>query len=233
MFRFETKEAVMMTTGDGRGVPVKDLILWPAAITLAVTLLRLAGELMGGGEAFFNRAPGGAGALVGIVWLVPVFGYYFGHRLARMGARPASTGRVFGYALAALVVFAAAMAAGFRFPIGSPVWLVLVAGGSWLAVWVAQRGWPALGRVLVAYGLTARVPVAVIMLFAILGRWGTHYDGLPPNMPPMGPVATWAAVGLVPQLSLWIAFTVIVGTLLAGVALAVASRTRATAPAAA
>lgn len=223
----------MAGTGDGRAVPVKDLILWPAVITLAVTLLRLAGELMGGGDALFSRAPGGAGALVGIVWLVPVFGYYFGHRLARMGARPASTGRVFGYALAALVVFAAAMAGGFSFRIGSLPWLLLVAAGSWLAVWVAHRGWPALGRVLVAYGLAARVPVAVVMLFAILGRWGTHYDGLPPNMPPMGPVATWAAVGLVPQLSLWITFTVIVGTLLAGVALAVASRTRTTASAAA
>ena len=220
-------------TNETRGVPVRELVLVPAVITLAVTLLRLAGELMGGPNSLFNRAPGGPGAIVGIVWLVPVFGYYFGHRLARMGAHPASTGRVFGYALGALAVFAAAMAAGFSFRIGSLPWLLLVAGGSWLAVWVAQRGWPALGRVLVAYGLAARVPVAVVMLFAILGRWGTHYDGLPPNMPPMGPVATWAAVGLVPQLSLWIAFTVIVGTLLAGVALVVASRTRTTAPAAA
>ena len=94
----ESKEAVMAGTNGGRAVPVKDLILWPAVITLAVTLLRLAGELMGGSDTLFNRAPGGAGAIVGIVWLVPVFGYYFGHRLARLGVRPGSTGRLFGFA---------------------------------------------------------------------------------------------------------------------------------------
>ena len=49
------------------------LILVPAVITLAVTLLRLVGELQGWSPALFNRgdkawSPG----LVGIVWLVPV-----------------------------------------------------------------------------------------------------------------------------------------------------------------
>ena len=55
------------------------LILVPAVITLAVTLLRLVGELQGWSPALFNRgdkawSPG----LVGIVWLVPVFGAWFG-----------------------------------------------------------------------------------------------------------------------------------------------------------
>ncbi len=50
------------------------LILVPAVITLAVTLLRLVGELQQWSSALFNRSAGGGGAIVGIVWLVPVFG---------------------------------------------------------------------------------------------------------------------------------------------------------------
>ncbi len=58
------------------------LVLWPAAVTLAVTVLRVAGELLDWTPVLFNRAVGGAGALVGIVWLIPVFGIHFGYRLA-------------------------------------------------------------------------------------------------------------------------------------------------------
>ena len=57
-------------------VSIKKLILVPALITLAVTLLRLTGELMHWSKALFNPAAGGGGALVGIAWLVPVFGIY-------------------------------------------------------------------------------------------------------------------------------------------------------------
>ena len=51
------------------------LILVPAVITLAVTLLRLVGELQGWSPTLFNRGDKAwSPALVGIVWLVPVFG---------------------------------------------------------------------------------------------------------------------------------------------------------------
>ena len=51
------------------------LILVPAVITLAVTLLRLVGELQGWSPTLFNRGDRPfSRALVGIVWLVPVFG---------------------------------------------------------------------------------------------------------------------------------------------------------------
>ena len=50
------------------------LILVPAVITLAVTLLRLVGELQGWSPALFNREGRGRGALVGIVCLIPVLG---------------------------------------------------------------------------------------------------------------------------------------------------------------
>ena len=223
----------MVGTGDGRAVPVKDLILWPAVITLAVTLLRLAGELMGGGEAFFNRAPGGAGALVGIVWLVPVFGYYFGHRLARLGFRPGNTGRLFGFALLAIAVLAGLIATMIALRVPPLVQLGVSAVGSWIAIFIARRAWPELWSVLLAYGLAARIPVAVVMLVAMLGNWGTHYDVVPPDFPAMNVLLRWATIGLVPQLTGWMALTVLVGMLVGGLAAVIASRTRAASPAAA
>ena len=78
---------------------------------------------------------------------------------------------------------------------------------------VASRGWTALGRTLFVYGLAARVPVAALMLPAIIGKWGTHYDALPPNWPAMGPVQTWALIGLLPQMTLWIGLTLLTGML--------------------
>ena len=51
------------------------LILVPAVITLAVTLLRLVGELQGWSPTLFNRGDKPfSPSLVGIAWLVPVFG---------------------------------------------------------------------------------------------------------------------------------------------------------------
>jgi hypothetical protein len=201
------------------------LILVPALITLAVTLLRLTGELLGWSPLLVNRAPGGPGALIGIVWLVPVFGAWFGLRLARGGQAPASVGRVAGHGVLAVLVGAALSAAGPALGAPPPVQLAGLVLGTVAAVAVAWRGWPALGRVLFAYALAARIPVALVMLAAILGNWGTHYDVVPPNFDAtMGPFAKWVFIGLVPQLTAWVGFTVAVGTLFGALGAALARR---------
>ena len=82
-------------------VSIKKLILVPALITLAITLLRLIGELQRWSPALFNRDPGGGGALIGIAWLVPVFGIYFGWKLASAGEHPPSAGKAIGFAFLA------------------------------------------------------------------------------------------------------------------------------------
>jgi hypothetical protein len=69
------------------------LILVPAVITLAVTILRLVGELENWAPLFFNKHPGGGGALIGISWLPILFGPYFAWKLATVGEGPASTGK--------------------------------------------------------------------------------------------------------------------------------------------
>ncbi len=96
-------------------VRVRQLILVPALIALAITLIRLVGELGGGSSALFNREAGGGGALVGIVWLVPIFGAYFAVKLVRGGHGPESAGRVVGFSLLGLLAAAAIMGLSIAF----------------------------------------------------------------------------------------------------------------------
>jgi hypothetical protein len=83
---------------------------------------------------------------------------------------------------------------------------------------IVCKVWPDLFKTLVAYAFAARVPVAILMFFAILGKWGTHYDALPPNFPEsMGWFPTWVVIGLLPQLTVWICFTAVIGMLFGGI----------------
>lgn len=208
-------------------VDTRKLILVPALITLAVTLLRLTGELLHWSRTLFNPAAGGGGAVVGIAWLVPLFGIYFGLKLARAGLAGA-TGPAVGFALLGLLIMPiggfAAVALGV--PQQSLVLLGVFVVLSIIGAVIAYRGWPALGRVLLAYGLAARVPVALLMLAAMLGNWGTHYDVAPPDFPAMSPFAKWVVIGLVPQMTIWIWFTIAMGALLGAIAAAVTGRAR-------
>ena len=89
----------------------------------------------------------------------------------------------------------------------------MIAGSSPVVAWIVYRGWPALGRTLLAYALAARIPVALVMLMAIHASWGTHYELGAPDTPEMTPWVKWFWIGLVPQLTFWVAFTVVVGGL--------------------
>ena len=202
------------------------LILVPAIITLAVTLLRLVGELQGWSPRFFSKEAGGGGALVGIAWLVPVFGAWFGWKLAGSGERAGSLGRALGLTILA---FALLPASGFvAGKVGvdqtSLAMLGVFALVSVAGLAVAFLAWPALGRVLLAYGLAARIPVVLVMLAAILGNWGTHYDVPPPGAPEMSGLWKWAVIGLLPQLTIWLWFTSVVGGIFGIVAGAIAGR---------
>ena len=203
-------------------------LIWiPAIISLGVTLLRLTGELRHWSERWFSRETGGTDPhgmswLIGITWLAVPFGVYFALRLARAGLGPRSAGRaaLFGILGLALIFCSRFLFAIFpgHFPeILIPLWLCWVAAAA-----LQFFGWPSLSRTLLAYGLAARIPVAVVMFFAMLGNWGTHYDyvGMPPqfSMPPV-PKYLWLA--LFPQLVAWVAYTVVVGTLAGVVALAI------------
>jgi hypothetical protein len=202
------------------------LVRVPAAITLVVTLLRLVGELLGWSPAFFSREAGGGSAIVGIAWLVPVFGGWFGWTLARSGERPTSFLRAFGlvvlaFAVVPLTGFVAARA-GVNPVSLTTLWIYV--GAAVVSIAVAAAAWPALGRTLLAYALAARIPVVIVMLVAMLGNWGTHYDAAPPDFPQMGTLARWFTIGVAPQLTIWIAYTLVIGGLIGLVAAAIAAR---------
>jgi len=198
------------------------LILVPASITLAVTLIRLVGELSRWSPALFNREPGGPGALVGIVWLIPVFGIYFALRLARAGERPAGVGRTLAWAAVAFIVNVAVLIGAVKLLPTSPVIQNgLFALGCWLAIALARPGWPALWRVLLAYGFAARIPVLVVMFLAIFLGWDTHYAKPRPDFPPMGHWGLFFWTAFLPQMSIWIWLTIVGGMIFGALALAV------------
>ncbi len=67
---------------DDASVRPARLILVPAIVTLAVTLLRLVGELQDWSPRLFSKEAGGGGALVGIAWLGIVAAALAGRRAA-------------------------------------------------------------------------------------------------------------------------------------------------------
>jgi hypothetical protein len=202
------------------------LVLLPAAATLAVTLLRLGGELLGWSPRFFSTLPGGGLAIVGITWLVPVAGFYLGDRLTRVRAVPASAWRAFGLPLAALVLVPLlARVMSPPDPASRPTdqilaWALASVAGLVLGV----AAWPKLGSLLLSYALLARLPVVLVMGLAMRWGWGTHYDAPIPGFPPMVPLTRWWWTGVVPQLTVWLAFTVVVGALFGALAWHLASR---------
>jgi hypothetical protein len=205
------------------------MIFWPAVITLAITLVRLTGELLNWSPVLFNRAAGGGGALVGISWLPPLFGILFALQLARAGHGPRSGGRAIGMALLGVVAVVGIMAILGALKIieqgkFSLLALILFTSAMALGAAIAWSGWPDLGRTLLAYAFAARIPVAIVMLVAMLANWGTHYDVAPPGFPEMGVLARWFLIGALPQLTTWIAFTILLGAVFGSVAGAVASR---------
>lgn len=213
-----------------RNVPIRELILVPSLITLAVTILRLVGELQNWAPGLFSKDAGGGGALVGIAWLVPIFGIYFAVRLVQGGYGPESVWPVLGSAVGALVLTIVVTIAVNALGLPLVASLAIMGVASLVAVWIALRAWPALGRTLLAYGLAARIPVIVVMLIAILQNWGTHYDVAPPNVPQAdawNPLVKWLVIGVLPQLTVWIAFTVVIGAIFGAIAASFARRTRA------
>ena len=209
------------------GPNVKRLIMVPALIALAITIFRLVGELAGGSSTLFNRAAGGGGAVVGIVWLVPIFGVYFAVKLVRQGFRPASAGKVIVLAVGGLVIGGVILALVFSLT-GDPNVSVSFGGAigqqlgaaiaALVVVMILRKGWPAFFQTMLSYAFASRIPVLIVMLMAMLGDWGTHYELGPPGYPEMGFLSKYILIALFPQMTFWIMFTMVVGTLFGGIA---------------
>ncbi len=203
----------------------------PALVALAVTLLRLAGELRGWSETWFSRATGGlvpatrVSWIVGITWLALPFGAWFAWRLARSGVVKPRRGRAALIALLALVVLYGGGRLLSVVRIGFPAFLFAIWSVAVVAAIVAWSAWPALGRVLLAYGVLSRAVVALVMFLAMRGQWGTHYDYA--DMPgvrelPFG--TAFLLFALLPQLVFWVGYTIVLGMLAGTVVVAARGR---------
>ena len=203
---------------------IRQFILVPALITLGVTLLRLVGELNNWSPVLFSREAGGGGAIVGISWLPIIFGVYFALKLVKMGHGPKSGWKAAGFSLLAILAIVAVFAGASA--VSSSFFVPMAAGavGSLLALFVLSKGWAELFKTLVAYAFAARIPVLIVMLIAMFAEWGTHYEAGPPNMPAMAPFVKWIVIGVIPQMTFWIAFTALVGNLFGSIAVALTGK---------
>ncbi len=203
----------------------------PAVIALAVTLLRLAGELRGWSETWFSRATGGlvpASAvswIVGITWLAVPFGAWLAWRLARSGVAMPRPRRALLVTTLAIVVLYGGGRLVSVLRIGFPAFLLAIWGVAVLAAIVAWQAWPALGRALLAYGVLSRAVVAVVMFLAMRGQWGTHYDYADsPGVREMSFGTAYVLLAFIPQLVFWVAYTIVLGLLAGAVVVAVTGR---------
>jgi hypothetical protein len=188
------------------------LILVPALITLAITFLRLEGELHSWGSPWFSTSAGGGGAVVGITWLPIIFGPYFALRLAGSGEGPSSYGKAFGMTIGGLLVM---VLSGFILVKSGGSVLLAVIGFllTLVAAFVARAGWRSLGSTLIAYAFAARIPVLIVMYFAMRGAWGTHYDAVEARLASAPLWTKFFYDAFLPQMLLWIGYTAVVGSL--------------------
>jgi hypothetical protein len=206
-------------------ISIPSLIAIPALITLAITVLRLEGELHGWPKPWFDTAAGGGGAIVGISWLPIIFGPYFALKLAGAGNAPARMGRPLAFTGLAIVVL---VLGGLLFglTVSHPSVLTLIAFPVMLIAAVIPRiGWRSLGNTLIAYAFAARIPVLIVMYLAMRGNggagWGTHYDAVAPMFLHASLGTKFFYEAFLPQMFMWIAYTVILGSLVGEIIAAV------------
>lgn len=210
--------------GQPNSVSVGRLIATPALITLGVTIVRLVGELEHWPKPWFSNAGGGGGAVIGISWLPIIFGPYFAWKLLQADDRPSSAGKSVGFAIVGLAVLFGAMFWAQSMYSHLSYWILVPFLLMLAAAFLPGLGWKTLGNTLLVYALAARVPVLVVMFLALGGNggqgWGTHYDAVLPAFAHASLAKKFLDAALVPQMTMWIGWTVVVGSVFGTVAAA-------------
>lgn len=179
-------------------------------VSLLLTIVRLVGELADGPESLFGRAAGGGGALLGVGWLIPVVGAWFGWRLLPAAQPPDGCRRAMALVGVGLLGVAAVFtAAKVLLPVTLGTFVFVAVSLPLLAI-TALRAWPALARPLLLYALVVRLAIAAITIAAVQADWGTHYERLAPGAPEMSALGR-TVVLCASQLCLWIPLTVLIG----------------------
>jgi hypothetical protein len=210
-----------MPNANGSPLSIPRLVLVPTLLTLGITLLRLTGELRAWPSPWFDKDNG----LVGITQLLPALvGFYFAWKLWGAGLRIDRIGRAFTLGALGVVLNEVVERAVFpHFDMSIFTMLLMLWAVAVLSAFLQCLAWPGLFKALTLYGFGARIPVVIIMFFALRGHWGTHYDYLSgPSKLDFWPRFFWFA--FFEELIYWVSFTVAVGALAGSVAAAIAKR---------
>ena len=126
-----------------------------------MTALRLLGELMHWPRPLVNSDLCGK-AILGAVWLVPVFGIYFAVKLSHAGNAPLRFARPLVLATSALALKLAGTfvmeSHGMTYALRLSMNFVVTLIGLVLSAMV----WPTLSKALLVYGYVSRIPVAIV-----------------------------------------------------------------------
>jgi len=197
---------------DSSAPRVGGLLAVAAIVTTIVTVVRVVGEIQGWDPMWFSKEPGGGLAGVGITWLVPLFGFVFGRRLAQGGSRPPFVASFFVPLFGVAVIVAAAILIGTQYR-GEELRanLQYLVNGAPVVALLGLFAWPRACLVNLAYAVMARVPVIVVQyLDAQNPAWQTHYGKVHPDLPAMSAdERLWLLTQT--QLGIWIPFTVLLG----------------------
>lgn len=208
------------------------LVLVPAIITLIVTVLRFVGEKNGWSPLWFGTGgAGGDGALLGISWLIILFGLWFGIRLKRAGSG-GPPGKILLKAVIAVAAAFGAVAILMGMDLlwipspeepGEPRGIVYFMASLGLGTLLAFVAWGRVALTMLVYGLLARIPVVILTWLAVENDWGTHYTAVPKEfvLPPGTDTFTFLAT---PQMTFWLMVTVLLGTLAASVGALIAGK---------
>jgi hypothetical protein len=201
------------------------LVLIAGVVTLILSVVRVYGELQAWDPRWFPTGAGGGMTPVAIVWLVPVFGFLFGRRLARLGSRPPFVSAFFVpmFGLAALVAALVYVSKNHTTPEELRGMMRYVVYGAPVLAVLALFAWPRAFVTNLGYGLLARIPVAIITWLDIKNDWSTHYGEVAPGLPPMVADEKLQML-LMAQAALWLPFTLLAGGAAAAIGAATVRR---------
>jgi len=197
------------------------IVVAPPLIAIAVTLARLTGELHHWPKPLVNADVCGK-AILGVVWLVPVFSIYFAMKLWP-SRQPPRLNAAIALAAGGLLL---KLAGTYIMERQGPylVRMSLNFAVTFIGLLLQFLAWPALAKILLVYGYLSRIPVAIVQFLAMRGAWGTHYDAIDPGFPKIGFWPTYLRVAFVPNIFFMEAYTVIAGVLIGSVACALVRR---------
>jgi hypothetical protein len=195
--------------GDSKNPRMKGLLLVAGILTLVVSLLRLLGERKGWDAHWFNPEAGKLAGF-GIVWLIPIFGFLFGRRLAKSGSVPRFVTSFFVPMFAALALFFAGVYCNSQFEAQElrDALRYVYFGGPVLAL-AGLFVWPRAFTACLLYGVLARVPVVVLQYLDIQNGWQTHYGKVHPGMGADMSADDRLWILTLAQAGFWLPFTVL------------------------